>query len=174
MPRAAAVLVLLLPPPAAAQADPWTHLRALAGEWEGPASGEPGKGVCTRSYRFELQNRFLVLRNKCVYEPKSPGASPEVHEDFGVFSFDKALGKIVFRQFHVEGFVNEYILEAAADDGKALEFVTRRIENIPPGWRAKELYRLESPDEMQEIFSLAGPGKEFQVYSQTRFRRGKP
>ena len=29
---------------AAAQSDPWAALRFLEGKWEGPASGEPGKG----------------------------------------------------------------------------------------------------------------------------------
>lgn len=168
---AAVAFAFLLPAVSAAQTDPWAPLRPLEGSWEGPASGEPGRGVCTRTYRFELANRFLVLRNKCVYEAKSQGAEPEVHEDLGIFSFDKGLGKIVFRQFHVEGFVNEYTLEPAAKDGKPLEFVTRRIENIPPGWRAREVYRLASNDDLEEEFSLAAPGKEYQLYSQARFRR---
>jgi hypothetical protein len=54
-----------------------------------------------------------------------------VHEDFGVFSYDSGLKKIVWRQFHSEGLVNEYILESAGADGKSLEFVTTKIENLP-------------------------------------------
>jgi len=158
---------------ASAQSDPWSAVRFLEGKWEGPVTGEPGKGVSTREYRFDLNGRFLSARNQSVYEPKSPGEKAEVHQDFGMFSYDKALKKIVLRQFHVEGFVNEYTLDSASQDGKVLEFVTVRIENIAPGWRAKELYRVLSPGEVVETFSLAAPGKDFEVYSETRLKRVK-
>jgi hypothetical protein len=54
-----------------------------------------------------------------------------------------------------------------------LEFVTVRIENIPPGWRAKEVYRIVSPDEWVETFSLAAPGKDFELYSEAHLKRIK-
>lgn len=38
----------------------------------------------------------------------------------------------MLRQFHVEGFVNEYTLDSVSENGKVLEFVAVRIENIPP------------------------------------------
>ncbi len=156
-----------------AQSDPWVNVRVFAGRWEGTATGEPGKGTSTREYRFELNERFLSARNKSVYEPKSPAAQPETHEDFAMFSYDRALKKIVLRQFHTEGFVNEYTLDSTSSDGKLLEFVTVRIENIPPGWRAKEVYRVISNDEIIETFSLAAPGKDFAVYSQAHLKRAK-
>ncbi len=157
----------------AAQTDPWVPLRFVEGRWEGKAAGEPGKGFSSREYRFELNGRFLSGRNKSVYEPKSPGGKPEVHEDFGMFSYDRTAKKIVLRQFHVEGFVNEYTLDSVGPDGKTLEFTTVRIENIAPGWRAKEAWRIVSPDEFVETFSLAGPGKDFSVYTETRLKRVK-
>jgi hypothetical protein len=178
LPMKYSFLVLLLTSLGAAQApptasDPWANLRIFEGKWEGDATGQPGKGVSTREYRFELNGRFLSARNKSVYEPKSPAAKSETHEDFAMFSYDRALKKIVLRQFHGEGFVNEYTLESAAADGKTLEFITARIENIPSGWRAKEFYRITSPDELHETFFLAAPGQDFEVYSETRLRRVK-
>jgi len=92
------------------QSDVLSPIRFLVGKWEGKATGEPGKGMSTREYRFDLNGRFLSARNKSVYEPKTPDAKPEVHEDFGIYSYDRALKKIVLRQFHVEGFLNEYTL----------------------------------------------------------------
>jgi hypothetical protein len=112
-----------------------------------------------REYRFDLRGRVLTARNKSVYEK-------ETHEDMGVFSIDHASKRFVLRQFHVEGFVNEYESTSAG-----LEFVTVRIENLPAGWRAKESYRIVSKDEIIETFSVAGPGKDFSVYSETRLRR---
>lgn len=169
----ATAVLLLTSTTLLAQSDPWVNLRVFEGKWEGTATGEPGKGVTSREYRFELNGRFLSARNKSVYEPKTPAAKPEVHEDFAMFSYDRALKKIVLRQFHAEGFVNEYVLESVGSDGKVLEFVTVRIENIPPGWKARERYQIISRDEIIETFSLAAPGKEFEVYSEATLRRKK-
>jgi hypothetical protein len=163
------VLPLLAVAAIAQQADPLAPLRAFEGKWVGPASGEPGKGISTREYKFDLGGRFLIARNQSVYEPKAPAGKPEVHEDLGIFSYDRAAKKLVLRQFHAEGFVNEYTLEAT--DGKTLEFVTVRIENIPQGWKAKEVYRIVSADEIEETFSLASPGKDYAVYSRTVLKR---
>jgi len=94
-----------------------------------------------------------------------------VHEDFGMYSYDPTAKKVVLRQFHVEGFVNEYTLDSVGTDGGLLEFTTIRIENIAAGWRAKESLRILAPDEFIKAFSLAAPGKEFSVYSTTRLKR---
>ena len=166
-----ATIATLAGPGAVGQSDSLGQIRFLEGKWEGTATGEPGKGVSTREYRSELNGRFLSARNKSVYEPKSAEAKPEVHEDFGMYSYDRALKKIVLRQFHGEGFVNEYSLDSVSADGKSLEFSTVRIENIAPGWRAREAYRIVSSGEVVETFSLAPPGKEFAVYSETHLKR---
>lgn len=155
------------------EADEWVPVRLFVGTWEGIASGEPGRGTATRTFGFELNNRFLFARNKSVYEPKKPREKPEIHEDLGIFSYDRNLKKIILRQFHVEGFVNEYALENAAPDGKSFDFVTQRIENIAPGWRAKESYRIITNDEFEESFFLAAPGEDFKLYSRTLLKRVK-
>jgi hypothetical protein len=136
---------------AAQEPDPFTPLRVLEGKWEGSAGGEPGKGVSTREHKFEMNGRFLVGRNRLVYEPKPPSTKPEVHEDLGIFSYDRGAKKFVPRQFHLEGFVNEYV----------------QTEN------PKESYRVISKDEIEETFSLAQPGKDFEVYSRTLLKRVK-
>jgi hypothetical protein len=160
-------------PRAIGQSDSLSPIRFLEGKWEGKTTGEPGNGISKREYRFDLNGRFLSARNKSVYEPKGVDAKPEVHEDFGMYSYDRALKTIVLRQFHAEGFVNEYALDFVSPDGKSLRFTTIRIENIAPGWRAKEEYRLISSDEVVETFSLAPPGIEFSVYSETHLKRVK-
>jgi hypothetical protein len=47
----------------------------------------------------------------------------------------------------------------------------RSIENIRPGWRARETYIQRGPDAYEEIFELAEAGKPFEVYSHARFTR---
>jgi len=155
---------------AVAQSDPWAPLRVFEGKWEGPTSGKPGNGTTSREYRFELNGKFLFQRDKSVYQPAGPAAKPLVHEDFGIFSYDTNLKKIVWRQFHSEGMVNEYALDLVSADGKSLEFVTTRIENLP-GFRAKKQYRILSGTEIEETFLLAQPGKDFEIYTVAHLRR---
>lgn len=158
---------------ATAQTDPWATVRVFEGKWEGPITDKPGEQFSPREYRFELDGKFLSQRDKSVYEPKSPGAKPETREDFGFFSYDTNLKKIVWRQFHSEGFVNEYTLDSVSADGNSFEFVTTKIENQPPGFRAKKVYRLVSVDEIMETFLLAPPGKDFEVYTVAHVKRVK-
>lgn len=161
-------LVLALAQPPAAE-DRYAQIRFLEGRWKGAASGEPGRGVSEREYRFELRGRFLSGRNRSVWEPVKGKTESEIHEDWGIFSYDRNLKVLVLRQFHVEGFVNEYRLTASSPD--RLEFTTYQIENLPAGWRAREVYRVVSKDEFVESFSLAEPGKDFQPYSEAHFQR---
>ncbi len=158
---------------AIAQSDPWSPVRVFEGQWEGSITGKPGKQLSSREYQFVSHDIFLSQRDHSVYEAKSPDEMPKTREDFGYFSYDRFLKQIVWRQFHSEGFVNEYRLESISTDGKALEFVTVRIENLAPGWRAKKSYRVLSSDEIEETFSLAPPGKDFDAYTVAHLRRVK-
>jgi len=153
------------------KADPWQPVRTLLGSWEGDAQGEPGSGRSEREYRFTLRDRFIHVTSKSTYPPQPKNLKGEVHEDVGFLSYDKAAQKLVLRQFHVEGFVNQYVLDSLSDDGRTIVFVTTAIENIPSGWRGRETYRFVSDDEFVETFALAEPGKDFATYSETRFRR---
>jgi len=58
-------------------------------------------------------------------------------------------------------------------DGKTIVFTSESIENIPAGYRARETYKILSPDEFIEVFETAEPGKEFEVYSEGHFKRRK-
>lgn len=153
--------------------DVWAPLRVLLGQWEGESQGEPGTGKAERTYAFALNNRFIEVRNKSVYPPQEKNKKGEMHEDVGFISYDKAAKKFALRQFHVEGFVNHYVLESISDDGCTVVFVTMAIENIAPGWRGRETYRIVNDNEFVETFAMAGPGREFATYSETRFRRKK-
>ena len=163
-------VVFMVAMSALAQSDPWAPLRAFEGKWEGETSGKPGKGTTAREYEFRMNGKFLFQRDRSVYQPTDPAGKPLAHEDFGVFSYDTSSKKIVWRQFHSEGFVNEYALDSVSADGKTLEFVTTRIENLP-GFRAKKQYRIVSASEIEETFWLAPPGKELEVYAVAHLKR---
>ena len=155
---------------AAAPADRLAPLASMIGQWTGTSEGQPGKGQVDRQYERVLGSKFIQVRNRSTYPPQEKNPKGETHEDLGFFSFDSARKRIVFRQFHVEGFVNQYVQDSESS-AQRLVFTTESIENIPAGWRARETYIVHGPDEVEEIFELAEAGKEFALYSRTRLKR---
>lgn len=170
-------LIMMLPLLAKAQLSKrdsiWLPLKALVGNWKGEGGGEPGKGKYERSYQFVLNKRFIEIRNKSTYEPTAQNPKGEVHEDIGYFSYDNGRKTFMLRQFHTEGFVNQFKLDRISPDKKTLVFITESIENIPAGYKAKETYSLLSDDEIEETFEIAEPGKAFMIYSKVKLLRQK-
>jgi hypothetical protein len=154
-------------------ADTWEPLRYLVGIWEGTGKGQPGVSQIQREYRFILNDKFIHVQNKSTYDPQPKNPKGEVHQDWGMMSFDKARKKFVLRQFHVEGFVNQYVMTSSSADGKTIVFTSESIENIPAGFRARETYKILGPDEFTEVFEIAEPGKDFEIYSEGHFKRKK-
>ena len=150
--------------------DPLQPLAFLIGRWEGTSDGQPGEARVRREYTRILNSRFIRVENQSVYQPQEKNPKGETHEDFGVFSFDTSRRRAVLRQFHVEGFVNQYVADLASRPA-TFEFTSEAIENIPPGWRARETYVVLGPDEFDEVFELAGPGKPFERYSRAHLKR---
>jgi hypothetical protein len=151
-------------------ADPLQALAFLIGRWDGTSEGQPGTAKVQREYARVLNSRFIRVHNTSVYAPQDKNPKGEVHEDLGVFSFDKSRQRAVLRQFHVEGFVNQYVADLNTQSGR-IEFTSEAIENITPGWRARETYVVLGPDEFEEVFELAEPGKPFELYSRARLKR---
>jgi hypothetical protein len=155
-----------------ASPDALEALSPLIGRWVGSSDGQPGKGQVEREYARILNARFIEVRNRSVYPPQEKNPKGETHEDMGIYSFDSARKRIVFRQFHVEGFVNQYMQDPGGKP-TVLVFTSEAIENIPAGWRARETLTLVGPDEFEELFELAEPGKEFEMYSRARLKRAR-
>ena len=153
------------------EADWWKPLRVFIGRWEGEVNGEPGTGKAEREYSLILNDKFIHIVNRSTYPPQQKNPKGEKHEDIAFFSYDKSAKKFVLRQFHVEGFVNQFALESISEDGRTIVFVSTAIENIAPGWRARETYQILNNDEFVETFALAEPNHDFNTYSETHFRR---
>jgi len=155
------------------RSDIWELLRALVGTWEGTGTGQPGLSKVQREYRLVLNDKFIHVQNRSTYDPQPKNPKGEVHDEWGMMSFDKGRKIFVFRQFHGEGFVNQYAMTSASADGKTIVFTSESIENIPAGYRARETYKILGPDEFTEVFEIAEPGKDFELYSEGRFKRKK-
>jgi hypothetical protein len=154
-------------PPAA---DPFARVAFLIGRWEGTAEGQPGTGTVRREYSRVLNGRFIHVRNRSEYPPQQKNPKGEIHEDEGFLSVDRARKALVLRQFHVEGFVNQYVEDSASTPSR-LVFTSEAIENIPAGWKARETYIVLGPDAFEEVFELAEAGKPFEVYARSKLTR---
>ena len=148
-----------------------TPLARLVGLWRGDGEGEPGVSTVERIYEPALGGHFLKSQNTSTYAPQPKNLKGEVHQDVGFYSYDKAAKSVVFRQFHVEGYVNQFTASADSLTGDVLAFTTVFIENIPAGYQARESITFHGPDAFEEVFEIAEPGKPFAVYSHNRMRR---
>jgi hypothetical protein len=158
------------PPP-----DNFRDLAFILGKWTGTSSGQPGEGTVERDYGFVLRGRFIRSSSRSTYaaQPKNPKG--EIHEDTGFISFDRGRKRHVMRQFYVEDAFTQFVAETEAPQAGRWVFVAEASENFPlgPGWRSRETYIIQGPDEFEEVFEVAGPGKDFQVYSRSRLRRAR-
>ena len=151
----------------------WLPFKPFLGQWAGDSEGQPGKGTYERTYESVLNKKFIEVKNKSTYPPSANKPDGEVHEDRGFISYDKGRKTFLLRQFHIEGFVIEYRLESLSADKKTIVFISENIENIPTGYRAKETYQIVNDSEITEVFELAGPGKDFELYSRATLKRIK-
>lgn len=170
---ACVALILSAAVPASSQptapADQFAPVAFLIGRWEGTSEGQPGKGTLRRDCERALGARFIKVRNRSEYPAQAQNPKGEVHEDEGYLSFDRSRKRLVLREFHVEGFVNQYVQDDASHPGRVV-FTSEAIENIPTGWRARETYVVQGPDAFEEIFELAEAGKPFEIYSRSQLR----
>jgi hypothetical protein len=152
---------------------PWDRMQFFVGSWTGAGHGQPGISTVEREYTFALQERFIEVRNKSTYLPQEKNPTGEVHEDRGFISWNRARHRFVLRQFHVEGFVNQYVADSLGGAADTIVFTSETIENIPSGYRARETYRILGPDTFIERFEIAQPDSSFALYSEATFKRKK-
>jgi hypothetical protein len=150
----------------------WMPLQPFIGTWTGTGEGVDGNGTYERIYQFVFNKKYIEVKNKTVYPATKEKPKGYIHEDVGYISYDKARKTFVFRQFHGEGFVNQYTLDSLSADKKTLVFLSEAIENIPNGWRARETY-IVSDNTLTEIFNLAEPNKNFEPYTKAVLTRKK-
>jgi hypothetical protein len=155
------------PPAPGLPQSPWARVQFLVGEWEGESEGEPGKGRST-VVPFRAERPF-PRQNVSTYPPQPKNEKGEVQ---ALVALQPRPGRavLVLRQFHQEGFVNQYAVQPGTG-GSPVVFESEALENIPAGWRARETYEVVSADEFTETFELAQGDGNWSVYSRTRFKR---
>jgi hypothetical protein len=153
--------------------DVWAPFRHFAGTWQGQGEGKGGISKGTLTFQFILGGHFLETKNQTLFPPQENNPKGQVHEDMGVFSYDQSRSCYVYRQFHGEGFVNQYICKKVLDEGRTFIFVSERLENLPPEMKARLTYKIMNPNEFQMTFDIAMPGADFECYSTGVMKRVK-
>lgn len=144
----------------AEEVDPWQPFRLLEGTWEAAIDGKLGTGKGIRRYDFILEDLYFHARHASVRMPQEKSPKGDYHRELSVYSFDRQRGTIVLRQFVVEGYVLRY---TCAVEPRSFVCTSESIES-GPGQRARLTIRLTDRYRFEEIFELASPGGELEVF----------
>ncbi len=150
-------------PQAAPATDRWAPLERLLGDWEGGGTGLGGRSETSHSYGLVIQDQFVHLRTLSRFEPAAGQETGEIHEDWGLFSYDPDRERIILRQFLSEGYVNTYVLESPAGGGSAgADLVLTTVDTEGAGgMRARITIRFTGPDGYEMVLELAPPGGDW-------------
>ena len=152
-------------------ADPWAFLRYFVGRWQGTGTGKTGESKGEREYKFVLGEKFIQLYDLSVYAPQERNPDGEVHEEIAYLSFDRSRQKYVLREFHVEGYVNQYVLEEWDPERQKIILQSEALENSPPDMQARTTYEILGEDTFKETFELARTGQEWRCLIINEFTR---
>ena len=149
--------------------DGLAELRWMQGEWRGVGEGDPGTSGSERHVDSYLGNKYIRATGQSVYPKQEKSPKGEVHSQLNLWSFDRARGVIVMREFDTLGFSCTYVLDKAASTPDRWVLVAESLENVPKGWKARYVVTRKSDDEYHELLELDPDGKGFQPYVANRF-----
>lgn len=134
----------------------------LIGQWSGNGEGfSSGRSEIESSFMYRLDSTFIEVKNHSVFKPTEKDPAGSVHMDWGMISYDRKRRKYVYRQFHNEGFVNQYILNESLSDDNIFIFESEVIENFVEGGAARFTINWLGADHIETIFDVSFPGKGF-------------
>ena len=148
-------------------ADPWEPFRLLEGTWEAAIDGRLGQGTGRRHYEFLFDGRYLVSKHDSIRLPQEKSPEGDHHKELAVYSFDRERKIIVLREFMNEGYVLQY---ACRSQPRRFTCTAESIES-GPGMQARLTVEIQDRFRFTEVFELASPGQELQVYFTNRWTR---
>lgn len=136
------------------QTNPFEKIDFIIGEWSGTGSGFGNeKSKIESSFQLVMNNKYIEVKNDSRFEPTEQKPEGEHHIDHGFISYDQSRDAIIFRQFHIEGFVTRY----------TLVFETDLIENFVPGGKARWTIKKISANEIETTFDISFPNSGYNV-----------
>lgn len=155
-----------------AQNNPLEKFNVLKGEWIGTGSGfGNNKSKAESSYQMVMGGTYIEVINESKFEPTERNPKGEYHIDKGFISYDKNRAVFVCRQFNNEGFVNQYVLNDSLSSDKVFVFDTESIENFMPGGKARWTIKIISDNEIETIFDVSFPNKDYTCFGVNKLMR---
>lgn len=143
----------------------------IIGEWHGEGSGFGNNNSrIESSFTYVMDSMYIKVINESWFEPTEKNPEGEHHVDWGIISYDKSRDKIVFRQFHIEGFVNQYILNETSSSEGNLLFESESIENLPNG-KARWNIFIKNENAFESIFDVAFDGENYTCFGINKLNR---
>jgi hypothetical protein len=166
------LLSLILATTLLAQQNVFEPLNFVIGTWQGTGSGF-GNATSKISSEFNVMmgGKYIEIKNDSKFEPTDKKPEGENHIDWGMVSYDKSRKKIIYRQFNIEGYINQYVLNDSLTNDSKLVFETETIENFISGGKARWTVKKKSDNEIETIFDVSFPGKEFACYGTNILKR---
>jgi len=133
--------------------DNWEPFRFLIGEWIGKGSGAPGEAGGFFSFRFELEEKILVRRNRADY-PATKEKPAYSHTDLMVIYKEEPAPRAIY--FDNEGHIINYAVTVSKDLPTRVTFLSDISASAP---RFRFVYSKINNDNMTFQFDIAPPGK---------------
>ena len=108
-----------------------------------------------------MDNKYIEVVNDSKFDPTPDNPVGEHHINKGYISYDESRNLIVFRQFNIEGYINQYVLIDSLLNENEPVFVTEAIENFLPGGIAKWTIKKISTNKIETIFDVFFPNKGY-------------
>ena len=144
----------------------------LLGEWTGTGSGMGNtRSKIQSEFKVIMNGTYIQIKNYAEWEPTKSRPKGDKHTDWGILSFDKKRKKVIYRQFHSEGYVHRYVLNDSLSTDTQLIFETETIENFIEGGKSRWTIRKHSDKEIEIRFDVCVPGKESAYYNTHRLRK---
>lgn len=150
---------------AAAQENPFEKIHFVLGSWEGTGSGfGNSKSKIVSEFIPVMDGKYIKVKNDSKFEPTEQNPGGEKHIDRGMISFDKGRKQIVYRQFNIEGYVNQYVLIDSLSNESTIVFETENIENFVDGGKARYTIKKTGQETIETIFDVSFPGREYACF----------
>ncbi|MCL3779731.1 hypothetical protein EMN47_04925 [Prolixibacteraceae bacterium JC049] len=157
-----------------AQETPFNKISFLIGEWQGTGKGfGNNESTIKSSFQWVMNKKYIEVINDSQFAPTKQKPKGEHHIDKGYISFDKHRKAIVFRQFNIEGYVNQYILIDSLSTPNEFVFETEKIENFVPGGKARWVITKNTDNSITTTFNVAFPNKGYSCFGTNKLKRIK-
>jgi len=148
------------------------RLDFLPGDWQGTGTGfGNATSVIEAQFKLVMDGKYIEVMHHSQFAPTNKNPEGDQHTDKGFISFDKSRNVIVYRQFNSEGYVNQYVMNDSLCTDSVFVFETEIIENFVPGGNARWTIKRLADDQIETIFDVSFPGKEYACFGTNRLNR---